>query len=108
MEIKKRTYQLSKIGYGALAVSLIGFFAYYTKSSNGLYWYWLILLVMGLGCLIFKDVTIEATKRKKVILGDVLYLVSLGLLSQITLPYGLNFWLMAFLAIGVILLVKRI
>lgn len=107
MEIKRRQYQLSKIGYGAIAVSLIGFFAYYAKSADRFYWYWLVLLGIGLGCLIFKDFTTEPTKRKKVIVGDIIYLVVLGLLSQLALPYGLNFLLIALLAIGAIILGRQ-
>ncbi|GAB4073125.1 hypothetical protein GCM10028778_07320 [Barrientosiimonas marina] len=91
-------FNIARLGYILIGGAVAGYFGYYLPNKDAFIWEWLIMGILGLICLAYKNSQVSNVKRLKAIGLDILFMIILPLIASIPLPYGLSIVLMAVIA----------
>ncbi|WP_277680079.1 hypothetical protein [Gracilibacillus dipsosauri] len=100
MYLKKNKRSLhinSWLGYVLVAASTAGYFGYYLPNEDAFIWQWIILALVGVFFLGYKNTKLEKNKFRTIVL-DLLYIIVLPLIASIPWPRGLSILLMILVA----------
>ena len=88
------------LGYLLFSVAVVGYFGYYLPDQSASMWHWVIICIIGLFLLVYKNSKkVPDNKKSKVILFDVLYIILIPLIASIPLPRGLAILLACVIAV---------